>query len=151
MVKAKNFSLEDKDGKSWSLKDIKNKFTVVYFYPHDSTPGCTIEANEFTGLVKEFDKLGVKIIGISGGDAKTKAKFCESNDLKITLLSDSDFKVCKDYGVYGLKKFMGKEFMGINRTTFILDSEKEIIKSYEGVKAPGHAKEVLEFVKSIKR
>ena len=143
------FSLNDKDGKIWNLKDIKSKFIILYFYPHDSTEGCTIEANEFNNLRKDFDKINCKIIGISGGDEKTKKTFCEENNLKITLLSDPDFAVCKKYGVYGLKKFMGKEFMGIKRTTFVLDSNKEIIETYENVKALGHAREVLDFVRNL--
>ena len=145
--KAPEFSLKDKDGKIHSLRDIKSDFIVVYFYPKDNTPGCTIEAKEFSNLKKEFDKINCEIIGISGGDEKSKEKFCKDHSLKLILLSDIDFSVCKKYEVYGKKSFMGKKFLGIKRTTFILDKDKKIIQIYENVKVFNHGKEVLEFVK----
>src|SRR3989344_1419056 len=131
--KALEFSLKDKDGKLHGLKNIKSNFIIVYFYPKDNTPGCTIEAKEFSDLKKEFDKINCEIIGISGGDKKSKEKFVKS---------------CKKYKVYGEKSFMGKKFLGIKRTTFILDKNKKIIKIYGNVKVFNHGKEVLEFVKS---
>jgi len=146
--KALEFSLKDKDGKLHGLKNIKSNFIIVYFYPKDNTPGCTIEAKEFSDLKKEFDKINCEIIGISGGDKKSKEKFVKSCKLKITLLSDTNFKTCKKYKVYGEKSFMGKKFLGIKRTTFILDKNKKIIKIYGNVKVFNHGKEVLEFVKS---
>jgi len=149
MEKIEDFSLKDKDGKTWSFEDIDSKYVIIYFYPHDNTPGCTIEANEFNGLLADFNKLDTKIIGITGGDEKTKKKFCDANNLNLTLLSDPDFEVCKKYGVYGMKSFMGKEFMGIKRTTFIVDGNKEVLKVYENVKAPGHARDVLNFIESL--
>src|SRR3989344_3848119 len=96
------------------------------------------------------DKEGIKtiIIGISGGDKETKSKFCNKYNLKILLLSDPDFLISKKYGVYGEKSFLGKKFMGIKRTTFILDKNRDIIKTYENVKPAGHSEEVLEFIKS---
>lgn len=146
--KAPAFSLPNKDGKKVALKDVKSKYTVVYFYPKDSTPGCTIEANEFSKLKPRFDKQGTTIIGISGGDDKSKAKFCEKNKLTITLLGDTDFMVSKKYGVYGEKKFMGRSFDGIKRVTFILDENKKVIKVFENVKALGHAKAVFSFIET---
>ncbi|MEM3112967.1 MAG: thioredoxin-dependent thiol peroxidase [Candidatus Pacearchaeota archaeon] len=148
--KAPDFSLKDKDGKLHSINKLNSDFIVLYFYPKDSTPGCTIEAKEFSQLKNDFKKLSCEIIGISGGDEKSKQKFIESCGIKIILLSDPDFEVCKRYGVYGEKSFMGKKFFGIKRTTFIIDKNKKIIKVYENVKALGHAKETLEFVKSLK-
>lgn len=148
--KAPDFELKDKDSKLHSLKNIKSEFTVLYFYPKDNTPGCIIEAKDFTSLINEFKKLKTEIIGISGGDEKSKEKFIEDCDLKINLLSDPDYKICNKYGVYGEKQFMGKHFMGIKRTTFILDKNKNIIKIFENVKAVGHAQEVLNFIKSLK-
>lgn len=148
-MKAKNFKLKDMNNKEYELKTIKEKYKILYFYPKDNTPGCTIEANDFTALKKDFEKLNAKIIGISGGNEKTKCKFVEKHDLKILLLSDTDFKVSEKYGTYKLKKFMGREYMGINRETFILDEKNNIIKHYPKVKAKGHAQEVLNYLKEL--
>ncbi len=147
--KAPEFSLKDKDCKIHSLKDIKSKYTIIYFYPRDNTPGCTIEANEFNKYLKHFKKLNTTIIGISGGDEKSKTKFCDTHNLEFTLLSDTDYKVSDKYGVYGEKSFMGRKFMGISRTTFILNKSKKIIKIYDKVKPLTHSNEVLEFIKSL--
>ena len=144
--KAPEFSLKDRNSNLVNLKEISSKFIIVYFYPKDNTPGCTIEAKEFSNLTDEFKKLGVKIIGISGGDEKSKKSFCNKYDLKVILLSDPDFSVSKKYKVYGKKSFMGKEFFGIKRTTFILDKSKKIIKIYQNVSPSGHAQEVLNFL-----
>ncbi len=147
---ASDFSLKDRDGKLHSLNDMKAEYFVIYFYPKDNTPGCTVEAIEFTNDISKFEKLNAKIIGISGGDENTKKTFCEKHNLRILLLSDQDFSVCKKYGVYGEKSFMGKKFLGIKRTTFILNSNKKIIKIYENVKPEGHSKEILESIKNEK-
>jgi len=149
---APDFSLKDKDGKITNLKETitNHNHTIIYFYPKDNTPGCTIEANDFTKYQNDFNKLNTKIIGISGGDEKSKEKFCTAHNIKITLLSDPDFKTSTKYGVYGEKSFMGRKFMGIKRFTFILDKNKKIIKIYPNVKAKDHAEEVLEFIKSLK-
>lgn len=149
-MKAKDFSLEDKDGKIHRLSNLQSKYKVLYFYPKDNTPGCIIEAKEFSSSVNEFEKEGAIIIGISGGDNKSKEKFCNLFGLKILLLSDPDFKVSKSYGLYGEKSFMGKKYLGISRTTFVIDDKNEIIKTFENVKPLGHAKEVLNFIKSLK-
>lgn len=147
--KAPDFNLKDKEGKKYNLNNFKAKFIILYFYPKDNTPGCTIEAMQFNKDKKEYDKRNAKVIGISGGDEKSKTKFCEKNNLNILLLSDTDFSVSKQYEVYGKKSFMGKSFMGINRTTFILDKEKHIIKVFEKVKPIVHSKEILEYIDSI--
>ena len=146
---APDFTLLDKDEKAHTLSKVAGKYTVVYFYPKDNTPGCTLEAVEFTSNLNKLKKLGIEVIGISGGDAKSKTKFCSANDLKLTLLSDPDFKVCKKYGVYGLKKFMGREYMGIFRQTFLLDAAKKIVKIYEKVSPQVHAAEILADVKLL--
>ncbi len=145
---APNFSLKDKDGKTHRLTDYKNKIIVLYFYPKDNTPGCTIEAQEFTKSLEQFDKFGAVIIGISGGDELTKSKFCKKYDINVTLLSDTDFEISKKYQVYNQKSFLGKKFMGINRITFIIKDAK-IIKVYNKVYPPNHAKEILEFMKEL--
>ncbi len=147
--KAPDFSLKDKDGNVFKLYDRNSEYNVVYFYPKDNTPGCTIEANEFSSVLDDFGKLGVGVIGISGGDEKSKKKFCERHELRVTLLSDPDFKVCKNYKAYGEKKFMGRTYNGIFRVTYVLDKDKKIVKVYDKVKAAGHAKEVLEFIQNL--
>ena len=144
------FNLKDKEGKNVDLKDIKEDYVVVYFYPKDNTPGCTTEAIEFSADAQEFAKLKTKVIGISGGDEKSKQKFCSENSLTVTLLSDPDFKVATAYETYGPKKFMGRVFKGIQRKTFILDQQRKLIKIFDNVKAAGHSKEVLEFISSLK-
>lgn len=144
---APDFSLRDKDSNIHSLSEINSDHVVIYFYPKDSTPGCIIEAQEFSKDIEEFDKLNIRIIGISGGDEKSKTKFCEKHDLKILLLSDSDFSVSNNYGVYGEKSFMGRKYMGISRWTFVLNKDHKIIKIYDKVKPELHSQEVLEFIK----
>jgi peroxiredoxin Q/BCP len=146
--KAPAFTLQNKDGEKVKLNEIDSDFTVLYFYPKDDTPGCTIQANEFTADVKKFEKINTKVIGISGGDEKTKTKFCKKYDLKVTLLSDTDFAVAEKYGVFGEKQFMGKKYMGISRVTYVLDANKKIIKVYPKAKTTGHSAEVYEFIKS---
>jgi len=148
--KAPDFSLKDKDGKAHKLSSIKSKYALIYFYPKDSTPGCTIEAHQFQEHLSDFKKKGIVVIGISGGDEKTKTKFCEKNSLTFTLLSDTDFSVSKKYRVYGEKSFLGKKFMGITRSSYLLDKEKKVLKVYEKVNPFKHAQEVLEDVKKMK-
>ena len=145
-TKAPGFALKDKDGNIVKLSEVNSNYTVVYFYPKDDTPGCTIEANEFSSVLDEFSKLGVQVIGISGGDEKSKKNFCEKNELRVTLLSDPEFSVCKKYEAYGEKKFMGRTYDGIFRITYVLDKDKKVIRTFGKVKAAGHAKEVLEFI-----
>lgn len=147
--KAPSFSLPDKDGKKVSLKDIDSDYVVIYFYPKDNTPGCSIEANGFEKLKAKFKKAGATIIGISGGDEKSKTKFCEKQNLSLTLLSDIDFKVSSKYGVYGEKKFMGRTYMGISRVSFLLDKNKYVIKRYDAVKPLIHPQEVLDDIKEF--
>lgn len=146
---APDFTLKDKDNNSVTLSKINSKYTILYFYPKDNTPGCTTEAMDFTKLKKDFEKQDATIIGISGGTNKTKEKFCTNNKLTITLLSDTDNLIGRKYGVYTTKKFMGREYMGYLRTTFVLDKNKKIIHIFENVKVNNHAKEVLQFITSL--
>jgi len=145
---APEFALKDKDGVQHSLKNISSDFTIIYFYPKDDTPGCTIEAQLFSAHLSEFRRLNTTVIGISGGDEDSKRKFCEKHDLKVLLLSDPDFWVCKKYGVYGKKSFIGKSFMGILRTTFILNNKHMIIKVFENVLPKDHVRDVISFLQS---
>lgn len=147
--KAKDFILKDRTDKEYQLSKIPGT-KIVYFYPKDSTEGCTIEAKEFSSILDKFNKSNAIVMGISGGDNKTKQKFCSEHNLKHILLSDTDFKVSKEYGVYGEKTFMGKKYMGISRTTFIISKDNKIIHIFENVKALGHASEVLDFVSKLK-
>ena len=146
---APEFLLKDRGGKTQALKNIDSDYCVVYFYPKDNTPGCTIEAKKFSDNLDQFTELNTTIIGISGGDEKSKTKFCDKHDLKLILLSDTDFKVSESYGVYGEKSFMGRKYKGISRQTFILDNNHKIIKIFEKVKPLIHAQEVLEYIKSL--
>jgi peroxiredoxin Q/BCP len=145
--KAPDFSLKDKDDNTTSLNEIDSDFVVVYFYPKDMTKGCTLEAKGFNDDLQKYEKLNIKIIGVSSGNNESKKKFCEKNNLELTLLSDTNFSVSKEYGVYGKKKFMGREYLGISRTTFILDKYLKIIRIFNKVKPIGHSKQVLEFIK----
>ncbi len=148
-MKAKDFSLPDQNGNKKSLKDYKGKYVILYFYPKDNTPGCTTEANEFTKLSKEFNKLGAEIIGVSPDSCGSHERFIKKHNLKITLLSDEKHELAKKYDAYGKKKFMGREYEGIIRSTFIISPEREIIKEWRNVKAKGHAEEVLKTLKEI--
>ena len=149
--KAPSFALKDKDGIIHALAKVKSPYVIVYFYPKDDTPGCTIEAQTFTKDLARFEKSGVAIIGISGGNEESKKKFCSKYGLKVLLLSDTDFSVAKKYGVYIKKSFMGRSFMGIARTTFVLDKSHNIIKVFEKVDPKTHAPEILNFISNIKR
>ena len=126
---------------------IKN--VVLYFYPKDDTPGCTIETNDFNKLLPKFKKLNCDIFGISKDDLKSHHKFKEKFKIKFDLLSDVELNILKKYKVWAKKKFMGREFMGIIRTTFLIDLNGKIVKIWDDVKVKDHAKEVLDTLKSI--
>ena len=112
------FQLQDADGNTVKSSQLKGKKFVVYFYPRDFTPGCTTEADEFSKDYKKFQKAGIEIVGISKDDVTSHRKFCDKMNIPYILLADVETKVSKQFGVWGLKKFMGREFMGINRSTF---------------------------------
>lgn len=141
------FKLLDKDSVSYSLKTFKEKFLVIFFYPKDSTPGCTIESKGFSKMKEKFAKLDTALIGISGGDQKTKAKFCKNSNLETVMLSDTDFKLSSELGIYGEKSFMGRKYMGINRITYLLDEKRKVIAIFDSVKPLGHPEEVLRYIK----
>ena len=147
---APDFSLKDKDNKIHTLKEMHAEYFVIYFYPQDDTPGCTIEAKSFTEAIDQFKKFNTEIIGISGGDETTKKLFCTKHHLKVLLLSDPDFAVAKKYSSYGEKEVMGQTVEGIFRNTFVLDAEKKIIMIYEKVKPETHIQEVLDFIRRQK-
>ena len=148
-TKAKGFILPSTSGKNLKLKDLKGKFVVIYFYPKDDTPGCTVETNDFSKLSPKFKKLNCEIYGISKDNLKSHIKFKNKYKIKVDLLSDENLKVLKKYKVWGKKKFMGREFIGILRTTFLIDKKGKIIKIWKNVKVKDHAKEVLETLKDL--
>ena len=147
--KAPIFKLPSTSKNIYSLKDSFGKYIVIYFYPKDDTPGCTLETNDFNKLLPNFKKLNCEILGISKDNIKSHDKFREKYKIKFNLLADEDLEVLKKYKVWGKKKFMGREFMGIIRTTFLLDKKGKIIKIWENVKVKDHAKEVLATLKDI--
>ena len=144
------FELSDADGNIVKSSDLKGKKYVIYFYPKDFTPGCTIEADEFSKDYKKFQKAGIEIIGISKDDIESHKKFCEKMKIPYVLLADTETAVSKLFGVWGKKKFMGREYMGVNRSTFLVNESGRIFKVFEKVKAKGHSKEVLEVFTNVK-
>ena len=146
-TKAPDFELKDSEGKVHKLSDYKGKTFVLYFYPKDNTKGCTTEACSFRDSYAEFEQAGVDVVGVSPDDEQSHTNFIDKYELPFTLLSDPDHKVCEAYGVWGLKKFMGREYEGVLRTTFVIGPEGEIVKVFEKVKPTDHSQEVLEAVK----
>ena len=148
-IKAPNFNLPSTANKKYSLNDSMGKYLVLYFYPKDDTPGCTIETNEFNKLLSKFKQLDCEVYGISKDNLKSHHKFKDKYKIKFDLLADEELKVLKKYKVWKKKKFMGREFMGVVRTTYLLDKKGQILKVWNNVKAKDHAEEVLETLKNI--
>ncbi|HET6457782.1 MAG TPA: thioredoxin-dependent thiol peroxidase [Nitrosopumilaceae archaeon] len=143
-----DFSLKDADGKLVKKSDLKGKKYVVYFYPKDFTPGCTTEAAEFSQDYKKFKNSDIEILGISPDDEESHKKFGEKMKVPFILLADVEKDVAKKFGVWGKKQFMGREYMGVNRSTFLVNEKGKIFRVFEKVKAAGHAQEVLEAFKN---
>ena len=142
-VYAPDFSLLDETGVSRKLSDYLGKPVVLYFYPKDDTPGCTTEACKFRDDYSAYQEAGVVILGVSPDSPKSHAKFKAKYQLPFTLLADEDHKVCEMYGVWGRKKFMGREYDGVLRTTFLIGEDGVIKKVFEDVKPADHSAEVL--------
>lgn len=142
-IPAPDFTLEDETGNKHTLSSYKGKTVLLYFYPKDDTPGCTTEACNFRDDYSSYEKAGVTILGVSPDTVKAHKKFKEKYNLPFTLLADNDHKVCEMYGVWGLKKFMGKEYNGVFRTSFLIDKDGMITKVYENVKPADHSKDVI--------
>ncbi len=140
------FELNDANGKVVKSSDFKGKKHVIYFYPRDFTPGCTIQADEFSKEYKKFQKHGIEIVGISTDDVESHKKFVDKMGIPYILLSDPEADVCKKFGVWGKKQFMGKEYMGVQRSTFLVDEKGKIFKAFPSVKPKGHADEVLQIL-----
>ena len=150
-AKAPAFELPDQEGKIHSLKDCAGKWVLLYFYPKDDTPGCTKEACMIRDNFPEFKKLKVSVFGVSTDSVKSHGKFAEKYDLPFILLSDEKKELVEKYGVWQKKKFMGREYMGTLRTSFLIDPLQKIAKIYESVKPESHAEEVLKDLKSFKK
>jgi peroxiredoxin Q/BCP len=137
------FKTTDQNGDAINLKDLRGKKVVLYFYPKDDTPGCTKEACSFRDAYSKYKKKGITILGVSPDSEKSHQKFITKYELPFTLLADTDHSIADAYGVYGEKKFMGRTYMGIHRTTFLIDEKGKIKKVFEKVKPEDHADEVL--------
>jgi len=147
--KAPDFSLPADGGENLKLSAFKGSPIVLYFYPKDDTSGCTKEAIAFTGLKKQFDKLGATIIGLSPDSAASHDKFIAKHDLEVRLAADETKKVVEKYGVWVEKSMYGRKYMGVERTTVLIDKAGKIAKVWRKVKVPGHAEDVLEAVKAL--
>ena len=142
-----DFTLLNHSGEEVSLSDYKGKHVVLYFYPKDMTPGCTTEACDFRDQHESFAELDAVILGISPDPVKSHQKFIDKHDLPFMLLADEDHKVAEDFGVWKLKKNFGKEYYGIERSTFIIDKDGTLQKEYRKVKVDGHVEDALTFIK----
>ncbi|MBD2465150.1 thioredoxin-dependent thiol peroxidase [Oscillatoria sp. FACHB-1407] len=140
---APDFSLPDGNGNTVQLSDFRGKWVVLYFYPRDNTPGCTKEACGFRDAYADYQAKDVVVLGVSTDDAKSHTKFTTKFDLPFPLLTDADGQMATTYESYGLKKFMGKEYMGISRNTFLIDPDGKIAKVYLKVKPEEHAAQIL--------
>lgn len=146
--KAPAVSLKDGDGNTVKLSDFKGKYVVLYFYPKDDTPGCTIEAKEFQASLKSFEKAGAVVLGVSPDSSQSHCKFADKFGLKFTLLADEGHVVTEKYGLWVEKSMYGKKYMGVQRATFLIDGDGKIAKAWPKVKPEGHAKEVLDAIKA---
>ena len=147
--KIKDFSLPSSGGGTWSLKDAAGRKLVIYFYPKDMTAGCTRESQDFRDLYGAFRKAGVEVVGISRDSVKSHDKFTEKEKLPFPLLSDEEEKACKLFDVIHEKSLYGRKYLGIERSTFLLDASGILRREWRKVKVPGHAEEVLEAAKSL--
>ena len=150
-IKAPAIKLPSTNNKEYSLKNSIGNFVIIYFYPKNDTPGCTLETNDFNKFLPQFSKLNCEVYGISKDSIESHNKFKKKYKIRFNLLSDLDKKVLKKYKVWGKKKFMGREFMGIIRSTFLIDKKGRILKMWDKVKVKGHAKEVLKTLKIISK
>jgi len=148
-MKAIDFSLPDQNGKVHSLSSYKGSWVLLYFYPKDDTPGCTKEACGFRDSLNDLKKHNVFVLGVSADSVSSHQKFAKKYNLNFPLLSDEKKEIIKAYGAFGKKKFIGKEFEGILRISFLINPKGEVVKKYDKVKPEVHAKEVLEDIKKF--
>ncbi|PYZ92427.1 thioredoxin-dependent thiol peroxidase [Salipaludibacillus keqinensis] len=140
-------TLHSNGGKEVSLSDYRGKYIVLYFYPKDMTPGCTTEACDFRDNHKSFEELDAVILGVSPDPVARHEKFIDKHDLPFELLADENHELAEDFGVWKLKKNFGKEYMGIERSTFVIDKEGKLLKEWRKVKVKGHVEEALEYLR----
>jgi thioredoxin-dependent peroxiredoxin len=148
--KAPDFSAKDQLGKTIKLSDLEGNNIIIYFYPKDDTPGCTIEACEFRDAFPLFEKSRATVIGISADDERSHKRFTDKYSLPFQLLVDADKSISKRYGVWKKKSFMGRKYLGIERTTFIINRKGKVVHIFNKVNPKGHAKEVNEIIKKLK-
>ena len=141
--KAPDFTVSNQDGKSVNLDTLSGKWAVIYFYPRDDTPGCTVEANEFTELYSKFEDNNAVVIGVSPDNEAKHCKFIDKYELKVELLADTENTMLSDYGVWQEKSMYGKTYMGVARTTYLINPDGQISEAWPKVKAKGHAEAVL--------
>ena len=147
---APDFTAINQDEQAVTLAQFKgNKNVVLYFYPKDDTPGCTTEANEFTALIEEFAAADSVVLGVSKDTCTKHQKFIAKHGLKVELLADTEGELCELYGTWGERKFMGRTYMGIGRSTFVIDKQGLLVEVNYKVKAKGHAAAILEIVKNL--
>jgi peroxiredoxin Q/BCP len=144
-----DFTLPATGGTSISLSALRGQPVVLYFYPKDSTPGCTTEAQQFRDLHPEFTRLGATVLGVSRDSLKSHENFKARQSLPFELLSDTDEALCTQFAVIKLKKLYGKEVRGIERSTFVIDANGKLRREWRGIKVPGHAQEVLDYVRTL--
>jgi peroxiredoxin Q/BCP len=147
--KVSDFSIPATGGETFRLTDHEGHPVVLYFYPKDNTPGCTTEGQQFRDLHRAFEKLGAVVAGVSRDSLKSHENFREKQAFPFALLSDADEALCTRFGVIKMKNMYGKQVRGIERSTFVIDGKGVLVKEWRGVKVPGHAQEVLDFVKSL--
>ena len=147
--KAPSFKLPSTDSGVFELNKIKNKSIILYFYPKDDTPGCTLESRDFSKLNKIISHHNTMVVGISKDSIESHIKFKKKYKLKFDLLSDIELKVIKKYGAWGKKSFLGRDYMGVIRTTFLINSKKKICKIWSNVRVKNHANQVLQEVKTL--
>jgi peroxiredoxin Q/BCP len=145
-VKVPDFRLEGDDDRTHSLEDFEGSYLVLYFYPKDDTPGCTIEAKEFTSTAEDFKRLGATVVGVSKDNVDSHCKFSDKYKLKVLLLADPSAKTIKDYGSWGNRGVFGE---GTLRKTFVIGKDGKLLKDFGKVNPAGHAEEVLEFIRGL--
>ncbi len=147
---APDFCLPNQDENEICLRDLRGKWVVLYFYPKDNTPGCTTEACDFTENLSDFEELDAVILGVSPDSPKKHRNFIEKKGLKITLLSDENKEVLEKYGVWQLKKMCGREYMGVVRTTYLIDPEGKVAARWDKVRVKGHVEKVKEKLRELR-
>ena len=145
-----NLPLALSSGDTAKLSDFAGQWLVLYFYPKDSTPGCTTEGNDFNALLPKFHRLGTTVLGVSRDSLKSHQNFCAKQGFKFDLVSDADEKLCNAFGVIKPKKLYGREFIGIERSTFLVDPAGRVVEAWRPVKVPGHAQAVLDALKAAR-